>query len=39
LEQMWKWLPNLKADVGVENLFANKAEITSISNNAKSDSV
>ncbi len=39
LEQMWKWLPNLKADVGVENLFAKKAEISSISNSAKSDSV
>lgn len=28
LEQMWKWLPNLKADVGEQNMFVKKAEIT-----------
>jgi hypothetical protein len=27
LEQMWKWLPNLKNDVGSENMFAKKAEV------------
>ena len=30
LEQMWKWMPNLKNDVGEENLFPKYVEVQSL---------